>query len=154
MFKNITKMKTPHTYAIIFGVVIFAWILTFLIPAGRFSTHDITYTDNNGTEKTRTVLQQDSFRYYYHYNMGAVQKDLTAIANNPEKLDEMGIDKGDLDDLLKTNSAEWTDEDLSMRGLPMQLCTKNLVWASMTSLHRCTRLPESGVQKIPADLVF
>ena len=61
MFKNITKMKTPHTYAIIFGVVIFAWILTFLIPAGRFSTHDITYTDNNGTEKTRTVLQQDSF---------------------------------------------------------------------------------------------
>ncbi len=70
MFKNITKMKTPHTYAIIFGVVIFAWILTFLIPAGRFSTHDITYKDNNGTEKTRTVLQQDSFRYYYHYNMG------------------------------------------------------------------------------------
>ena len=34
----------------------FAWILTFLIPAGRFSTHDITYKDNNGTEKTRTVL--------------------------------------------------------------------------------------------------
>lgn len=117
MFKNITKMKTPHTYAIIFGVVFFAWILTFLIPAGRFSTHDITYKDNNGTEKTRTVLQQDSFRYYYHYNMGAVQKDLTAIANNPEKLDEMGIDKGDLDDLLKTNSAEWTDEDLSDAGI-------------------------------------
>lgn len=143
MFKNITKMKTPHTYAIIFGVVIFAWILTFLIPAGRFSTHDITYTDNNGTEKTRTVLQQDSFRYYYHYNMGAVQKDLTAIANNPEKLDEMGIDKGDLDDLLKTNSAEWTDEDLSDAGITDAALYKEFgmgIYDQSAPLHKTARI--------------
>ena len=143
MFKNITKMKTPHTYAIIFGVVIFAWILTFLIPAGRFSTHDITYTDNNGTEKTRTVLQQDSFRYYYHYNMGAVQKDLTAIANNPEKLDEMGVDKGDLDDLLKTNSAEWTDEDLSDAGITDAALYKEFgmgIYDQSAPLHKTARI--------------
>ena len=143
MFNNITKMKTPHTYAIIFGVVIFAWILTFLIPAGRFSTHDITYTDNNGTEKTRTVLQQDSFRYYYHYNMGAVQKDLTAIANNPEKLDEMGIDKGDLDDLLKTNSAEWTDEDLSDAGITDAALYKEFgmgIYDQSAPLHKTARI--------------
>ena len=143
MFKNITKMKTPHTYAIIFGVVIFAWILTFLIPAGRFSTHDITYKDNNGTEKTRTVLQQDSFRYYYHYNMGAVQKDLTAIANNPEKLDEMGIDKGDLDDLLKTNSAEWTDEDLSDAGITDADLYKEFgmgIYDQSAPLHKTARI--------------
>ena len=143
MFKNITKMKTPHTYAIIFGVVIFAWILTFLIPAGRFSTHDITYKDNNGTEKTRTVLQQDSFRYYYHYNMGAVQKDLTAIANNPEKLDEMGIDKGDLDDLLKTNSAEWTDEDLSDAGITDAALYKEFgmgIYDQSAPLHKTARI--------------
>jgi len=143
MFKNITKMKTPHTYAIIFGVVIFAWILTFLIPAGRFSTHDITYTDNNGTEKTRTVLQQDSFRYYYHYNMGAVQKDLTAIANNPEKLDEMGIDKGDLEDLLKTNSAEWTDEDLSDAGITDAALYKEFgmgIYDQSAPLHKTARI--------------
>ena len=143
MFKNITKMKTPHTYAIIFGVVIFAWILTFLIPAGRFSTHDITYTDNNGTEKTRTVLQQDSFRYYYHYNMGAVQKDLTAIANNPEKLDEMGVDKGDLDDLLKTNSAEWTDEDLSDAGITNAALYKEFgmgIYDQSAPLHKTARI--------------
>ncbi len=143
MFKNITKMKTPHTYAIIFGVVIFAWILTFLIPAGRFSTHDITYTDNNGTEKTRTVLQQDSFRYYYHYNMGAVQKDLTAIANNPEKLDEMGIDKGDLDNLLKTNSAEWTDEDLSDAGITDAALYKEFgmgIYDQSAPLHKTARI--------------
>lgn len=143
MFKNITKMKTPHTYAIIFGVVIFAWILTFLIPAGRFSTHDITYIDNNGTEKTRTVLQQDSFRYYYHYNMGAVQKDLTAIANNPEKLDEMGVDKGDLDDLLKTNSAEWTDEDLSDAGITDAALYKEFgmgIYDQSAPLHKTARI--------------
>ena len=143
MFKNITKMKTPHTYAIIFGVVIFAWILTFLIPAGRFSTHDITYKDNNGTEKTRTVLQQDSFRYYYHYNMGAVQKDLTAIANNPEKLDEMGVDKGDLDDLLKTNSAEWTDEDLSDAGITDAALYKEFgmgIYDQSAPLHKTARI--------------
>lgn len=143
MFKNITKMKTPHTYAIIFGVVIFAWILTFLIPAGRFSTHDITYKDNNGTEKTRTVLQQDSFRYYYHYNMGAVQKDLTSIANNPDKLDEMGIDKSDLDDLLKTNSAEWTDEDLSDAGITDAALYKEFgmgIYDQSAPLHKTARL--------------
>lgn len=143
MFKNITKMKTPHTYAIIFGVVIFAWILTFLIPAGRFSTHDITYKDNNGTEKTRTVLQQDSFRYYYHYNMGAVQKDLTSIANNPDKLDEMGIDKSDLDDLLKTNSAEWTDEDLSDAGITDAALYKEFgmgIYDQSAPLHKTARI--------------
>lgn len=143
MFKNITKMKTPHTYAIIFGVVIFAWILTFLIPAGRFSTHDITYKDNNGTEKTRTVLQQDSFRYYYYYNMGAVQKDLTSIANNPDKLDEMGIDKSDLDDLLKTNSAEWTDEDLSDAGITDAALYKEFgmgIYNQSAPLHKTARL--------------
>ena len=143
MFKNITKMKTPHTYAIIFGVVIFAWILTFLIPAGRFSTHNIIYKDNNGTEKTRTVLQQDSFRYYYHYNMGAVQKDLTSIANNPDKLDEMGIDKSDLDDLLKTNSAEWTDEDLSDAGITDAALYKEFgmgIYNQSAPLHKTARL--------------
>ena len=135
MFKNITKMKTPHTYAIIFGVVIFAWILTFLIPAGRFSTHDITYKDNNGTEKTRTVLQQDS--------LGAVQKDLTSIANNPDKLDEMGIDKSDLDDLLKTNSAEWTDEDLSDAGITDAALYKEFgmgIYNQSAPLHKTARL--------------
>ena len=29
---------------------------TFIIPAGRFSTHKIEYTDNNGVVKSRTVL--------------------------------------------------------------------------------------------------
>lgn len=36
--RDLTKMTTPHTYVIIFGVVILAWLLTFIVPAGKFST--------------------------------------------------------------------------------------------------------------------
>ena len=39
--RDFTKMKTPHTYAIIFAVILVCWVLTFLIPAGKFSTHTI-----------------------------------------------------------------------------------------------------------------
>ena len=48
-----------------FGVVLLAWLLTFLVPAGKFSTQEIEYTDANGDISTRTVLMQDSFRYAY-----------------------------------------------------------------------------------------
>lgn len=64
--KDFTKLKTPHTYAIIFFVVIACWLLTFLIPAGKFSTHEIEYTDANGETATRTVLMADTFRYSYN----------------------------------------------------------------------------------------
>ena len=64
--KDLTKLKTPHTYAIIFFVVVFCWILTFLVPAGKFSTHTIEYTDANGETATRTVLMADTFRYSYN----------------------------------------------------------------------------------------
>ena len=55
-------MKTPQKYVIIFGVVLVAWVLTFLIPAGKFSTEEIEYVDANGEVSTRTVLKQDSFQ--------------------------------------------------------------------------------------------
>ena len=29
--RDFTKMKTPHTYAIIFAVILVCWVLTFLI---------------------------------------------------------------------------------------------------------------------------
>ena len=63
--KDFTKLKTPHTYAIIFFVVVACWLLTFLIPAGKFSTHEIEYQDANGETATRTVLMADTFRYSY-----------------------------------------------------------------------------------------
>lgn len=49
------KFQMPHTYIIIFGVILFAAILTMFIPLGKYETKEITYT-MNGEEKTRTVL--------------------------------------------------------------------------------------------------
>ena len=51
--KDFTKLKTPHTYAIIFFVVVACWLLTFLIPAGKFSTHEIEL-HRTGIRKTAT----------------------------------------------------------------------------------------------------
>ena len=53
--RDLTKIRTPHTYTIIFAVVVLCWILTFLIPAGKFSTHEVEYVDSSGETKTRTV---------------------------------------------------------------------------------------------------
>ena len=52
--RDFTKLKTPHTYVIIFFVVVICWIMTFLIPAGKFSTHEIEYQDANGEPQERS----------------------------------------------------------------------------------------------------
>ena len=31
------KFKTPHTYALLLMVIIFAWIMTYVIPAGEYA---------------------------------------------------------------------------------------------------------------------
>lgn len=98
--KDLTKMKTPHTYVIIFGVVIIAWLLTFLVPAGKFSTQDIEYTDANGEISTRTVLVQDSFRYAYPLAQAYVYDQLTALEENTAQLSELSIDPEALEAVL------------------------------------------------------
>ncbi|GGF19485.1 hypothetical protein GCM10010954_17750 [Halobacillus andaensis] len=60
MNKEKKKFQMPHTYVIIFFVVLFAALLTYIVPAGVFETEDVSY-DNSGTEETRTVLVPDSF---------------------------------------------------------------------------------------------
>lgn len=54
--------KVPDTYVIIFFVVVLAAMMTYLIPQGMYSTKDVTYMID-GIEKTRTVIQDGSFRY-------------------------------------------------------------------------------------------
>lgn len=135
-------MRTPHTYAIIFGVVIFCWILTFLVPAGRFNTHEITYMDN-GTEKSRTVLQQDTFRYYYDYNMGAVQTDLKSVASDPKKMEDMGIDKKKFDKLMEKDSSQWTERDLKKAGITDSMLYKEFgmdIYDTSKKLHKTARV--------------
>lgn len=115
--RDFTKMKTPHTYAIIFGAVVLCWILTFLIPAGKFSTHSVEYTDSNGAIKTKTVLMSDTFRYSYRLDTEAVKADLTELAQNPAQLEELGVDAEALDEFLTTDAADWNQEQLDELGL-------------------------------------
>ena len=63
----------PHTYIIIFGVILVAALLTMFIPLGKYETREITYTVN-GAEKTRTVLDPESFSYVLDENGDKVTK--------------------------------------------------------------------------------
>ncbi|RJX67180.1 putative basic amino acid antiporter YfcC [Vibrio sinensis] len=54
--------QMPDTLILIFIVGIFAAILTYLIPAGQFDSQQVTYM-MEGVEKTRTVIDPNSFAY-------------------------------------------------------------------------------------------
>ena len=115
--KDLTKLKTPHTYAIIFFVVLFCWILTFLIPAGKFSTHTIEYTDANGETASRTVLMADTFRYSYRLNTDFVADALVEISQDPALLEELDVDPESLSALMQTDSSAWVQADLDAVGI-------------------------------------
>jgi len=115
--KKNKEIRMPHTYVIIFGVVIFCWLLTFLIPLGKFDTTKVTYTDANGKEKSKTVLVTTSFRYQYNLDVAKLQPKLQELAGDEAKLQEAGIDKAALDAFLSTNPAEWNQDALDEIGL-------------------------------------
>lgn len=115
--KDLTKLKTPHTYAIIFFVVLFCWILTFLIPAGKFSTHTIEYTDANGETASRTVLMADTFRYSYRLNTDFVADALGRISQDQALMEELDVDPEALSALMQTDSSAWVQEDLDAVGI-------------------------------------
>jgi len=115
--RDFTKIRTPHTYAIIFGVVVLCWILTFLVPAGKFSTHEVEYVDSNGETKTRTVLRADTFRYSYNLNKEFLAEELPKLAEDTATLEELGIDKEVLDGFLTTDPSTWDQSQLDEIGL-------------------------------------
>lgn len=115
--RDFTKMKTPHTYAIIFAVIVVCWVLTFLIPAGKFSTHSVEYVDANGEVNTKTVLMADTFRYSYNLDTDAVKEKLTAMSQDTELMESLAVDEEALDAFLETDSAAWTQESLDELGL-------------------------------------
>ncbi len=55
------RFKAPDTFVIIFFVVVFAALLTYLVPVGQFETHQVTYTDQFENTRTREVLIPESF---------------------------------------------------------------------------------------------
>jgi len=115
--KDLTKIRTPHTYAIIFAVVLFSWLLTFIVPAGKFSTHKVTYIDANGAEKSRTVLKDDSFRYSYNLNTKNLSENLKTLSEDTAKLEELGVDQAALKEFIATDSSTWTQAQLDELGL-------------------------------------
>lgn len=115
--QDYTKIKTPHTYAIIFLVVVVCWVLTIFIPAGKFSTHQIEYLDANGATKTRTVLMEETFRYDYGLNTDRVAKDLQKLSRDEGALAEIGVDQEALSQFLTTDSATWNQGQLDELGL-------------------------------------
>lgn len=114
---ELTKMRTPHTYAIIFFVVLFCWMLTFIVPAGRFSVHDIEYKGAGGETKTRTVLMPETFRYSYNHNTENLSVELKKLAENADAAKEAGIDQAALQEFVATDPAKWSRSDLSDLGL-------------------------------------
>ena len=147
--KDFTKLKTPHTYAIIFFVVVACWLLTFLltflIPAGKFSTHEIEYQDANGETATRTVLMADTFRYSYNLDTDFVADALADISKDQELMDEMEVDPEALSALLETDWQTWTrSASVTMR------CTACTARISMIRAKSSTRQRASGEPRTSA----
>lgn len=142
MFKrknDLTQYQTPHTYAIIFIVAIALWVLTFLIPAGSFDTHDVEYAKGDGSIATRTVLLPDTFRFDYDLEMDSVAKDLEVFATDTDKLTELEIDPAALEAFLQTDPATWTVDSLGEIGLTKAVIWNNLgsdVFDTTTKLHK------------------
>src|SRR5665648_103281 len=114
---RLTKFQTPHTYAIIFFVVLACWILTFMVPAGHFTTHDVEYTGSNGEIKTKTVLIAETFRYSYNLDTAQLSKDLNKLSGDTAKLEELEVDPAALDEFLKTDATSWDQGQLDNLGL-------------------------------------
>lgn len=141
--KDLTKMKTPHTYVIIFGVVICAWFLTFLIPAGKFSTQEIQYENPDGGTTTRTVLKQDSFRYAYPLNQSFVYEQLEKLEKEPAELEKLAVKQEDLAKVLTAGPTELTQEDLTEISLTDDVLYElygNKIYNTKEKLHKTAKV--------------
>jgi len=140
---SLTKMRTPHTYAIIFFVVLFCWILTFMVPAGKFSVHDVEYKGANGETKTRTVLMPETFRYSYNLNTQFIATELKKLSENPEAAKNAGVDEAALRDLLATDPSKWSQSDLDKIGLTDDALYKmygESIYDTSKKLHKTARV--------------
>ncbi len=55
--------KIPHTFTIVFFLILFAALLTWIIPGGEFVRETITVTNADGSTSSREVVQGDSFHF-------------------------------------------------------------------------------------------
>lgn len=55
--------KIPHTFTIVFFLILFAALLTWLIPGGEFVRESINVVNADGTVSQREVVKGDSFHF-------------------------------------------------------------------------------------------
>lgn len=75
-------------------------MLTFVVPAGKFSTTEVQYKDANGETASRTVLQQSTFRYDYPLDKEFVFDKLEDLAQDPQELEKLEISEADVQTVL------------------------------------------------------
>ena len=55
--------KIPHTFTIVFALILLAAVCTWFIPAGEFVRQTVTIQNADGSTATREVVQNNSFHY-------------------------------------------------------------------------------------------
>ena len=80
------KIKMPDTFVIIFFVVIFASLLTYIVPVGKFEMQEVTYITNTGAEKTRNVPVPGSFSGVLFYFLCSFHKLLIGYFNTSRRI--------------------------------------------------------------------
>lgn len=110
------KFVMPDTYVIIFFIVLLAWILTFFVPAGKYSTQEQSYDDGSGGAITRTVLEPGSFRYAHPIQQDVLQENLQELARDEQALETVEVSQEELN-LVLANEDTVTLEELEEIGL-------------------------------------
>lgn len=108
--------KMPHTYVIIFGVVLLCYLLTFVIPVGKFDTTTAKYIIA-GKEKSRSVLIPESFRYKYDLNEEKLKANLATLVQDQALLDQYELDAAVITELMGTDEKTWDEGSLEEAGL-------------------------------------
>lgn len=57
------KVKVPHTFTIVFSLIVLAAICTWIVPAGEFVRESVVVQNADGSTMERQVVQNDSFHY-------------------------------------------------------------------------------------------
>lgn len=55
--------KIPHTFTIVFALILLAAVCTWLVPGGEYVRQQVTVTNADGSSSTREVVQNDSFHF-------------------------------------------------------------------------------------------
>lgn len=55
--------KIPHTFTIVFFLILISAVMTWFIPGGEFVRETVTIQSADGTTSTREVVQNDSFHF-------------------------------------------------------------------------------------------